>query len=135
MSEEEDQINVFQNITSELEKIEESLKSLLLLASCMKQSAPGVFDEEDFQIVEQKIKKYEQEKQNIESDLSQKVELYNKTIRTKEKILQQRIHILESIDNETNVFTHHPDLMENFVCKQAELSKLLQQMKSKFVTE
>ena len=132
MSEDHQQVpNVFRNITSELETVVESLKSLSSLLECMKSVTPGIFDDDDFQIVQHKLVKCEQQKENLESDLAQKEEFYNTTIRAKEKILQQRETILESIDSKTGVFTHHPDIMQNFVKKQAELLNILQQMKNK----
>jgi len=119
---------IFTAIIEQIQSIDVSLEGLHTLLNRIKKNQ-NAFDEEDQRLVQSKIDQYEQEKSNLQSELSRRQNLYQSTVKRMEQALSVRMDVLQQTDTDTQVLERHPELMEQFVAKQTALTEMLHTMK------
>jgi len=122
--------SMFQSLTDQAEALSGSIAKLKHLLERMN-SAPNAFDNEDQEWVSKWIEYYEQQRSSIQQELNRRQHLYVNTVKRMETALSTRMKVLQSTDQDTGVLEQHPELMQQLVKKQANLTDLLQTMKEK----
>jgi prolyl oligopeptidase PreP (S9A serine peptidase family) len=92
------------------------------------------FDEEDRQMVQQKLLDIAETKRQLEITLVRKQEIYKNQIQGLETQLQRRQKVLESVDKKQSLFKEFPDVLEYFAKKQSRLNETLISIKDQLQT-
>ena len=121
---------IFQAFEARIEELDRSLQKLRALMDRIQKNA-SAFDDEDQQLVMSKIRAVEDEKRDLKMELEKRENMYENTVKRMEQALLVRMDILQQTDSETGVLEDNPDLMEQFVQKQSQLTTMLQEMKDK----
>jgi Fe2+ or Zn2+ uptake regulation protein len=119
-----------ETLTDQVDALSSSLKKLNYLYETMKRHE-SVFDDEDLTWVFTTLEQLAHQKAVLQLEMEKRQEVYNNTVVNMEKLVIQRMKVLEEIDAETGVLEENPELMNNFTIKQAHLTGLLREMKLK----
>jgi len=125
--------DVFNELTIQLENLNSQMEDLDMLQNSMKQCGEA-FDSEDYQKVTTKMKFLDNQRLTVSKELQKRQHLYSSTVKKMEEALETRMSVLESLDSQTKVLEHHPELMDHFSTKQATLTDILQKMKVQLST-
>ena len=120
---------LFCDMTNEIEGLNKEISELTLMREAFQQHEVA-FDQEDIQSIEKVIHQYQQQLKTLEQELLQKKHIYQDTIVSLEETLEVRQSVLEQMDNKSQILAKHPDLMQFFVRKQANLTHVLEKTKT-----
>ena len=119
---------LFAPLEQKISELQEDLAHFRTLVKCM---TPGLFDQEDEQKVLTKIVQIESEEKSLQTELTQKVDIYNNHVRSVESQLATRKATLEKFDQETKLFAKFPDVLGYFAEKQSKLQSQVESVKEK----
>lgn len=89
----------------------------------------GIFDQQDMQWIEEDLKALVADKTHKETEYLKRKEIYEKSVLSLQNILDQRRKIIETADEQTEVFRSRPHLLKKFAQKSATLMKMVEQGK------
>jgi hypothetical protein len=114
---------LFVKLEKQIQELANQQKGLLLLVEKVKSNC---FDEEDRQLVAQKLQSVIDTKKAIELTLQKKRDIYQNQIIGMEQQLKQRQQLLES---QETIFKDFPDVLDFFAKKQTQLNQTLLSIK------
>ena len=109
----------------------EKLKSLIDLRERMiSEDAEDCFDSQDIEKISQMINEVNQELEFKKKEFEHKFYIYDDVLSKMNRCLSKREEILNESNKETNLFQQHPNLVKYFASKQADLSRMKDDIKN-----
>lgn len=125
-----------------LQHIEEDIDTAIELLSIMipakeadheAHALAGAFNDQDQQILQEKIRELKTQRNEIRHELAQKQKLLDHNLLILREALHKRAVVLKAFNKDTNFFKRHPDVSHFFVEKQESMKAILAQFEERIL--